>query len=457
MTITAVSLGKTTAQRAVDTAAKKFNDAVKKNKNYIQRKSAPKAASGSGGVDLNLTKIGIGVGATAVVVGGILLWRSANRMGDAVGSFFGMDESDTSKKIKGRIEETVENAKTAKNARRPNLLPTEIDARVRTLYSAMRSNWTSNDEEIQAIFNVVTDPKLNGKDLQEIYREFGTRAYDVISNQDTAGWVVSLGIGEELDLFGWFQHEITDPDLLRGLSNIWEAKAGMSFATALAGVGRIDMRGQAMANRLYGLGLPTTIRGLRNNNPGNLRSYGIGWQGKTGVDTQGGLSQDRGFVIFDDVVYGIRALMINLHTQINRGHDTIRKLINVWAPSHENNVEAYVNYVVQRTGIPAGQKINTHHRVLYHLTWAIMEHENGKGPARSLIPDRAVQKALELVRDQKTLSLNLPDGLRLDPATGLPKIQTAGYGTWLAVGGSAIVGGSILYNYLSETPSKSKA
>ena len=58
--------------------------------------------------------------------------------------------------------------------------------------------------------------------------------------------------------------------------------------------------------------------GLRNNNPGNIRDMGICWEGKIG--------SNKGFVVFNDVAWGIRAMIVNFHTSITiYGNDTLRK------------------------------------------------------------------------------------------------------------------------------------
>lgn len=405
-------------------------------------------------VSVNPNLIILGVGAVAVGSGVWFLSSVYSDMKSGVGSFFGAEDSETKQNMEKQIERTIDHAK-GDESRKPNLLPTEINARVEGLYSAMRSNFTSNDEEVQQIFNIVADPNLNGADLKEIYKTFGVRPYDVMLKQDTSDWVVSIGIGEELDLFGWFRHEIEDKDLLRGLSNIWKAKAGFGFAASLSGAESVAWHyTNDLAHDLKGLGVlvGSTVRGIRNNNPGNLRSYGIEWQGKTGVDTFGGLTQDRGFVQFRDMTYGIRAMFMNMHTQIERGNDTIRKLITVWAPGHENNTQAYINYVVQRTGIPANARLNTHHKVLYHIGWAIMEKENGRDIARSNISDRDVQTAMDMVEQSRTLAMQLPRGLKLDGGG----VQRAGFGKALAIGGSVVVGGSLLANHLRNRKTKSQ-
>jgi hypothetical protein len=91
--------------------------------------------------------------------------------------------------------------------------------------------------------------------------------------------------------------------------------------------------------------------GLRNNNPGNIKDAGIEWKGKIG--------SNKGFVVFDDVAFGIRAMMINLHTSITvHGNDTLRKYISRYAPPQENDTEQYIQIVSHKTGIAPNEKIH---------------------------------------------------------------------------------------------------
>jgi hypothetical protein len=91
--------------------------------------------------------------------------------------------------------------------------------------------------------------------------------------------------------------------------------------------------------------------GLRNNNPGNIRDVGIGWEGKIG--------SNKGFVVFDDVSWGIRAMMINLHTSITiHENDSLYKYITRYAPPIENDTAKYIQIVSQKTGIESNEKIH---------------------------------------------------------------------------------------------------
>ncbi len=93
-------------------------------------------------------------------------------------------------------------------------------------------------------------------------------------------------------------------------------------------------------------------RGIRNNNPLNIRHSKDQWQGKALKQT------DKSFVQFKSRVYGYRAAFKILHTYITKGKDTIRKIIAKWAPSSDrNNTQSYINYVSSTTGINASHAL----------------------------------------------------------------------------------------------------
>lgn len=111
-------------------------------------------------------------------------------------------------------------------------------------------------------------------------------------------------------------------------------------------------------------------RGIRNNNPGNIRVSKDQWEGMTG--------DDGAFVTFDSPESGVRALGKNLLSYGRRGYDSIEKIINRWAPPNENDTQAYIDSVVAATGIPATQSLDlSDPDTLSSLAQAISFHETG--------------------------------------------------------------------------------
>jgi len=115
-------------------------------------------------------------------------------------------------------------------------------------------------------------------------------------------------------------------------------------------------------------------RGLRNNNPGNIRDTGTNWDG---LDTP---RNDGAYLRFVDAKYGIRALAKILHNYQSLHHlNTVRGIINRWAPSVENNTGAYTRDVSDRLGVNADTVINVD-ASMPELVAAIIHHENGVNP-----------------------------------------------------------------------------
>ena len=91
--------------------------------------------------------------------------------------------------------------------------------------------------------------------------------------------------------------------------------AGVIAALALAG-------GTTVAVIEY-----NATRGLRNNNPGNIRKSATAWQGLSPTQT------DASFFQFISPEYGIRALATILGTYMkNYGLVTVSDIISRWAP-----------------------------------------------------------------------------------------------------------------------------
>lgn len=135
----------------------------------------------------------------------------------------------------------------------------------------------------------------------------------------------------------------------------------MKFILVVAGV--LAMAGGAV---VY------TQRGLRNNNPGNIRdNQQNDWLGRVGKD-------DKGFVIFDKPENGIRAIVRTLDSYARRGINTVGEIISTWAPDVENNTASYVAHAAKKLGKSPGDAVS---RAEYaELIEVIILHENGRQP-----------------------------------------------------------------------------
>lgn len=112
-------------------------------------------------------------------------------------------------------------------------------------------------------------------------------------------------------------------------------------------------------------------RGVRNNNPGNIRATGKPWDGQTGDDGE--------YAKFATPEHGIRALGRNLLSYNKQGFDTVQEIIGRWAPPNENDTGAYVKTVAAKLGVAPDAQIDlTDINTLSKLSKAIMQHENGQ-------------------------------------------------------------------------------
>ena len=113
-------------------------------------------------------------------------------------------------------------------------------------------------------------------------------------------------------------------------------------------------------------------RGLRNNNPGNIRNSSTKWQGEIQP------SKDAAFKQFTTMEWGYRAMFKLLHTYIDKGFNTIEKIIFRWAPPTENNSSGYVTKVSTWTGINKDSIIvKADSKKLIDIVAAISRVENG--------------------------------------------------------------------------------
>lgn len=133
-----------------------------------------------------------------------------------------------------------------------------------------------------------------------------------------------------------------------------------------------------------------TSRGIRNNNPGNIRKSSINWQGLAKEQT------DSDFLIFSSMTYGCRALLKIINTYYTqRNCKTIRSIINRYAPPNENNTEFYITHVSQQCNVSPDEIIKLTKENHLILAKAIAKHENGSDV--NLISEDIWNKAYNLI------------------------------------------------------------
>ena len=114
-------------------------------------------------------------------------------------------------------------------------------------------------------------------------------------------------------------------------------------------------------------------RGLRNNNPGNIRRSKVCYKGEVRP------SRDPDFKEFSTMAYGYRAVFVLLDTYRSRyGLTTIRQMLNRYAPPTENFTEGYVRFVADCSGVMPDEDIDTRsEKDMIPIVAAMSKIENG--------------------------------------------------------------------------------
>ncbi|CAH0197252.1 hypothetical protein SRABI106_01448 [Rahnella aquatilis] len=179
-------------------------------------------------------------------------------------------------------------------------------------------------------------------------------------------------------------------------------------------------------------------RGIRNNNPGNLRS------------APNAVGNDGSFPIFSNPNDGLAAMSRQLQLYGSRGNDTPYGIIHTYAPSTENDSQAYINAVTKDTGIGAHEKLDlSDPGVLKRLMTAMIRQENGSQPYSESDIDNGIIKSMTDPR------WKVPQGY-----LGNSEINQPGRGNEPninapAAGSNGISGGGIDMKQLADALSKS--
>ena len=128
----------------------------------------------------------------------------------------------------------------------------------------------------------------------------------------------------------------------------------------------------------------TRPRGIRNNNPLNIRRSADRWEGTATTQT------DKNFVQFETMAYGYRAawrLMQTYYRRLRRQKKrfTVENIIARWAPPNENDTTAYTRTVLMLSGLGGNENLLPPQNVqgygrLARLMEAMTVMENGIRP-----------------------------------------------------------------------------
>jgi len=142
-------------------------------------------------------------------------------------------------------------------------------------------------------------------------------------------------------------------------------------------------------------------RGLRNNNPGNLRISTIAWQGKV----PNARNTDKSFEQFENIVFGVRAMATDIINDVAKGKNTLRTLIAEYAPPNENDTTGYINQVANRVGISPDAKLNLNADLVKKIIQAKIIVENGIKAAQ-LVTGAQIDQAIALLNANTKKKIN---------------------------------------------------
>ena len=116
-------------------------------------------------------------------------------------------------------------------------------------------------------------------------------------------------------------------------------------------------------------------RGLRNNNPGNIRVSSSKWAGKIPAD----MKKDDVFEEFESIDYGYRALIKLLQNyRIKYGCMSVSEMISRFAPENENNTSGYITRVCREMQVPTSYVPDINDKgTMCALAATISQVENG--------------------------------------------------------------------------------
>lgn len=228
------------------------------------------------------------------------------------------------------------------------------------------SKWTRSIDDLL--------PKFSNPTLQKLFGGYGGTAAKLNPLTNMVGGVAA-GSQKLTELVNSDAVSKEDRSTIKGWSEkllgIFGLKpknggAGSSGTTSKSG--SASPTGVGAPNSTTGTG---TTRAERNNNPGNLN-----YAGQTGAVLEDGSSAR--FAKFGSTAEGVSALAKQLQRYGDRGLDTISKIINKYAPSSENNTQAYIEALSKRLGVSGDQKLDLNDSsTLTGLIKGIARHEAG--------------------------------------------------------------------------------
>lgn len=162
----------------------------------------------------------------------------------------------------------------------------------------------------------------------------------------------------------------------------------LGIAIALLLASRTKKGGEVVATVTDAIA--STVRGIRNNNPGNIELTGDQWAGLSPTQTDGRFAQ------FTEMKWGVRAATrVFRNYQSKHNLRTVGEMIARWAPPSENATGSYTNAVAQRVGVDPRAVLDlTNAELCYRFLRAVFRHECGI--AAEAIPEATIREGIAL-------------------------------------------------------------
>lgn len=284
--------------------------------------------------------------------------------------------------------------------------------------------WLGQAPIVQKSFDDVSQMMQNGMDAATVgslltWNSGGKQADQLRSAEQDEKFKETLSIKEKLDLrLGY-----ASGDLLKKLNSYYgPVEAANQLQQDVKGlyVQPPYSPGTNSPPMSYNQSGGGNARGIRNNNPGNLRV------------APNAVGNDGAFAVFDKPDDGLAAMSRQLQLYGDRGNNTPYGIIHTYAPSRENNTQAYINAVTGDTGFGAHEQLDlSDPATLKRMMAAMIRHENGSQPYSEKDIDSGINQSMTDPKWQ---------GLRDPPRLAYQRDQ---YSDWLLNGPSSTESASI--------------
>lgn len=209
-----------------------------------------------------------------------------------------------------------------------------------------------------------------GQGLEKFSKYIGTPEFEKNIQDFVAGiGKMAAAIGKVIDWFNGKYSPVKESD--------WNLNPLTGQKPRNAG----DAKLNGWANYLLGRRIGLTTKPFSPSNIGNVSTQN-GVAGDRPFNNPGNLrppGRRTGFMQYATEEQGLMAMARQLQRYGSRGNDTIRGIISKYAPSSENNTQAYIDAVGKKTGFGPDQKLDmSDSTTLSKLMAAMTKQENSK-------------------------------------------------------------------------------